>query len=673
MHTFSGLPITTEEFEHLAPRSVFSREIDRKVLDTASHRDRHILFRRRFILKDLPQNATLYLSADDHYKLYVNGNFVCEGPAPAYHSAQEYNTVDITPYLTDGENLLAVHTYYQGLVNRVWQSGDNRHFFLCDLVCDGVTAVKSDESFLSAYHTAYQAIGTVGYDTGFRTRFDARAPEVGFEAPDYDDSAWQNARIARQFDESLVEEKTQALVYERISPICQKKDQNTIFLDFGKLYAGSLSLTVRGSAGDKVKIRMGQELCPDGSIRYQLRANCHYEEELILKEGDTFYQPYDYFAFRYAEICLPEGATLLNASLIARHYPFSLKATLKPAYQQDKRAEAIWQLCLHTQKYGMQEAPLDCLEREKGFYLGDGCYSALTHMILTGDDTMVKKLIDSAFASAFITDTLMCCLRASFMQEIAEFPLILVKLVGWHYALTDDRDYLLKNFPKVAALLDAYRRNYEKDFLLSELDKWCVVEWPSNFRDGYDVDLTSGKVCHEPHAVMNAYYIDAIRAANHMAKALGKSPYREEAPLVAAYQRAFFRPKTHFFCDSTKSEHSSFLSNLFAYAFSLCPDEESSKRIYQSILSKKISSVSLFGAFVMLEGLCRQNRPDAVRAMLFDENAWLSMLAEGATTTFESWSANSKWNTSLFHITLSYAAIFLADIDLEKLFSGESF
>ncbi len=32
---------------------------------------------------------------------------------------------------------------------------------------------------------------------------------------------------------------------------------------------------------------------------------------------------------------------------------------------------------------------------------------------------------------------------------------------------------------------------------------------------------------------------------------------------------------------------------------------------------------------------------------------------------------DGKWNTSLFHMTLSYAAIFLADTDLKMLFCGD--
>ena len=36
-------------------------------------------------------------------------------------------------------------------------------------------------------------------------------------------------------------------------------------------------------------------------------------------------------------------------------------------------------------------------------------------------------------------------------------------------------------------------------------------------------------------------------------------------------------------------------------------------------------------------------------ALATDKNAWLNMIAEGGTTTFEAWGKEQKRNTSLFH------------------------
>ena len=44
------------------------------------------------------------------------------------------------------------------------------------------------------------------------------------------------------------------------------------------------------------------------------------------------------------------------------------------------------------------------------------------------------------------------------------------------------------------------------------------------------------------------------------------------------------------------------------------------------------------------------------------------MLREDATTTFEGWGKDTKWNTSLFHLTMSYAAVFMVDAELGGVF-----
>lgn len=667
MHDFQGKWITTEEFCRLTPRNVFSRQLTRVALDCTEHRDRHILFRRRFVCDAPPREGKIYISADDHYKLYVNGRYVCEGPAPAYHFQTNYNTVDVSAFLHAGENVIAVHTLYQGLINRVWQSGDNRHGLILDLVLDGRTVLSSDESFLCAVHTAYRETGVVGYETGFLEEYDARAATVGFECTDYDDGAWEAARILATNDHTLVPQATEMLVTERIEPVLSRREGSVLFLDFGRQYVGTLALAVRGKRGDTLTLREGQELTKEGRVRYALRAYCTYEETMILSDGVSQLDAYDYKAFRYAELILPDGCEVVDVYLSARHYPFALAARLRPEYAQNETLRRIWELCVHTQRYGVQEAVLDCMEREKGFYLGDGCYTALTHALLTGNDAMVRKLIDDAFSSAFITDGLVTCMNCSFMQEIAEYPLMLVKLVLWHYRMTGDLAYLAKNYPRVVSLLESYRRDYEREGLLYDLDKWCVVEWPANFQDGYAVDIKEGKVCEEPHVAIGAYYLEAVRAANAMAAALSLAPYRDESPLLSAFYAAFYDGERHLYHDGLYSDHVSMIGNIFPFAFGLCPDDGYRENVLAMIRERGIRSVSLFGAFPLMEGLVRADREDLLYEVMLDAGAWRRMLDEGATATLEGWGHDTKWNTSLFHLTMSYVALFLADIDRRTL------
>ena len=668
-HSFVGRWISDGELAALYPRNVFSRQLERVTLDCSEHRDRHILYRRKFSLKKAPDRATAYISADDYYKLYINGRFVAQGPAPSYHFRYNYNVIDVSEYLVEGENLIAVHTLYQGLVNRVWQSGDQRHGLLFDLTVDGETVLSSDESFLVARHSGYTECGTVGYDTQFLERYDSRAREVGFERCDFDDSYWTAAVACRNDDHTVVAQKSHMLVFENISPVSVTVRDRRVLYDFGSNFVGYLAVTAKGRAGDTVTIRCGQELLENGELRHSMRANCNYEEEWVLSGEEDTLDWFDYKSHRYAELTLPEGVEVLDVHFVARHYPFTLRAKLSEAYADDERLVRIWKLCTHTLEYGVQEVIQDCMDREKGFYIGDGCYTALTQMLLTGDDTMVRKLIDDAFSTSCITDTLLTVLDCSLMQEIAEYPLIMIILLLWHYRLTGDASYLAQNYRSARALMEAYRRDYEHDGLLCHLDRWCVVEWPKNFQDNYDVDVTEGKVCEEPHVAINAYYIYAVRVMNEIARVIGETPYRDdESALHRAFLAAFYDEASGLFTDGLHTDHKSLIGNAYAYAFGLCPDERSCESVRRLIDARGISAVSMFGTFPILMRYAKDGDTERIRRALLDDGAWLRMLREDATTTFEGWGRDTKWNTSLFHLTMSYTATFMMDIDHKALF-----
>lgn len=671
-YQFRGKWITDGEFANLEKRNVFHRQLEPVNLPCEEHRNCHILFRKQFYCEKEIKNAKIYISADDYYKLYINGEFVAQGPASAYHFQYPYNGLDIEKYLKPGKNLIAVHTLYQGLINRVWQSGDNRHGMILDLWVNEELMLASDETFKTARHSAYHEIGTAGYDTQFLEEYDARSPEVGFEREMFDDSAWEEAKLSHCEDHILKEQSTSMLSFEKILPVelsCEKTAENykKIIVDFGAVYVGYLQFKGKGDTGKKILIRCGQELSEDGSVRYEMRCNCKYEEAMILSGEECTLDWFDYKSFRYAELVLPKDCEAMDICLIARHYPFTLKTRLKPEYAEDPDLRMIWNLCVRTIQYGVQEVIQDCMDREKGFYVGDGCYTLLTHMLLTQDDSITRKLIDDAFSADFITDGLVTCLDCSMMQEIAEYPLMLISLVLWHYRLTGDKEYLAVNYPKVKKLLEAYRRDYEKGGLLRNLDKWCVVEWPKNFRHGYDVEIEEGKVCRSAHISINAYYLNAIKIANQMAELLEEPMYRDEEEVKKAFFQAFYLKERHVFRDGEETEHISLVGNLFPFAFGILPDEQCREVIIQMLEKEKISSVALFCSFLALQGLLLSGRKDLVKEALLDENAWKRMLREGATATFEGWGKDSKWNTSLFHLTLSYAAVFMADLEIENI------
>ncbi len=72
-------------------------------------------FRRDFELGAVPGKVPFHITADKNYKLYVNGSYVCRGPARGYQSHWPCDEVDIAPFLRKGHNFVAIEAYNPGI------------------------------------------------------------------------------------------------------------------------------------------------------------------------------------------------------------------------------------------------------------------------------------------------------------------------------------------------------------------------------------------------------------------------------------------------------------------------------------------------------------------------------------------------------------------------------
>ena len=132
-----------------------------------------------------------------------------------------------------------------------------------------------------------------------------------------------------------------------------------------------------------------------------------------------------------------------------------------------------------------------------------------------------------------------------------------------------------------------------------------------------------------------------------------------------AYFEVFYDREKKLFRDKAGDEHISLISNVFPLMYGIYPEgaeNDTENAILALIEERGFTRVMLFGAYPILEGLRRTGRKELIRKYLLDEGAWKRMLAEGATTTFEGWGKDAKWNTSLFHLTMSYGALFLMEL-----------
>ena len=160
-----------------------------------------------------------------------------------------------------------------------------------------------------------------------------------------------------------------------------------------------------------------------------------------------------------------------------------------------------------------------------------------------------------------------------------------------------------------------------------------------------------------------------MNVLNTVADIIGEKRYRDVKPLTERFIGTFYDADRHLFCDGAEHRHISLVGNVFPYAFSILPDEEFEPAFLGLLDEKGYAATSFFTSFALLYGFAVRGDTERIRQFILDGGTWKRMLDENATTTFEGWGKDCKWNTSLFHLTLSDAAVFMTDTDLKKLFS----
>lgn len=712
---------TIPEFESIKPVNLYHKENEEGPGEAAVPANLHVLARAGLEYSEKQGRVFIRITADDYYKLYLNGEFVGQGPAPAYPEHSYYNEIDITPFLVEGENVLAAHLYYQGLINRVWNSGDGRFGIACQIVRE--TGKEEEPLWKYQISRAYSG-DTTGYKTQFLENFDSNDWDEKWNSADYDDRLWaemvpasfptmsaseQGYKLSEQpckmvsvylmepekiVKRSLTERGIESF-HEADKENFHDSHDNRDFhdshdshrndsqevpvwsIDMGQEITGALRIQAYGKKGSKIIIRCGEELSEDGIVRYDMRCNCRYEETWTLREGNNLLEPYDYKGFRYAELILENGAEIRKVEAVVRHYP--MDETLCTLKSNGKYLDEIFSICKNGVKFGTQEGYLDCPTREKGQYLGDATVTARSQVWLTGTTELLRKCIDQFAQSTAICPGMMGVAPGSFMQEIADFSLLWSQLLLTDYQFTGDKEFLRKYYPVAKKITDHFKQYEREDGMLVWVkDKWNLVDWPENLRDHYDFTLSRpvGPGCHN---VINALYVGAAKTLSWIEGVLGLPKTGDFEKLKSSYIRAFYDEGQQLFTDSVTSRHASLHSNVYALYFGLCP-EHGEEKIADFLVEKGFCCGVLL-SYYYLKALARIGRWQDVYRLLVNESehGWVNMLREGATTCFEAWGKDQKWNTSLCHpwasapvpIVIEEIAGFVPDPECERHFRFE--
>lgn len=635
--------LTIPEFENTELVNMYHREGMPVSVPNETRKNVHVLARTLCNKQNDDARYVLRVTADDYYKLYINGKYCCQGPAPSYVEHYFYNEIDITSYLKDGDNVIGLHLYYQGLVNRVWNSGDGRFGMAAELEVNGVSTTLNWKYCIS---DAYSG-DTVGYDTQFLENFDSRLWQEDWCLVGYNDSEWKDMIPAKWADYQLFLQPTEMLQVYSIEPERIEKRNDGLFVDVGQEITGGLCITARGKCGSCIRIQCGEELDHDGNVRYEMRCNCVYDETFILNGKETQFMPYDYKAFRYAQLIFSEETEIIKIEVQVRHYP--LNERLCTLECSNSLLEKIFKICKNGVKYGTQEEYLDCPSREKGQYMGDAIITARSQVWMTGSTDLLRKYIQQSAMSEFISPALMAVVPGAKMQEIADFSLLWSQLLLLDYEFTGDLKFLEEYYPTALRIVQYFSKFQQEDGLLAGVDTWNLVDWPANLRDGYDFCLDKKALGKGKHNVINALYIGALKTLSEIETLLNIPVTYNWKGLRDTFYNVFYRKSTGLFADTEYSMHSAIHSNIYPLYFGLIREEH--RDVIATYLAERGFCCGVFISYFLLRGLEKAGYYQEIYQLIINEteHGWVNMLREGATTCWEAWGKEQKSNISLCH------------------------
>ncbi len=663
---WQGYWVTSERFYHIPACHQFGH--NRLPQFNSEIQNIHTLFRKSFSLNSAEiESAKMFITGDDLYKLYINSCFVGEGPAQSYPFAYNYNCFDVTDLLKSGVNTISVHIYYQGLFNIYLISADN----LCGMIAqleitykDGSKQIiSSDRSWKYTECEAYSPSYIYGYQTQFSEDIDLNKYPYNWRENDFDDSDWNKVFIqAKPFpmEYNLLPQITPTVSHKKIIPTEIKPLKNGYLFDFGKEITGTLGVFLKGDKDQKVEIRFGEELLPDGRVRYELRANCTYKDTITLTGKEDFVEYFDYKGFRYAEILNPPKDFSPNeVYVLCRHYPFPEKpATFNCS---DEAMNKIWDICYNAVKVGTQDTYYDCPTRERGGFLGDAFTTSLAHYCVTADSRILKKFLADCITSSRYYPVISGHIPSYNIATNIEYSVLVPMILENYYKITGDKEIIEDVLPAAEGVWDFYSEFLNCDFLLEGLkhsDKAAkemqviLIDWPQNLRDDYDFDpaITGEGICTS----VNMFMYGFLKSMARLYKIIGNNQKADEftklsTKLGNAIIEKTYNKESGLFRDTPYSNHSSLHANALPIYFGL--DAPGGYNPIIDMLRQKRLNCNAGFAFFVIEGLFKIGEYELACDLLNgkDEHSWYNMVKEGATALMEAWGADQKWNTSLCH------------------------
>jgi len=682
----------------------------------------HAQFRHVFELADVPERAPLFITADKAYKLWVNGRYVCRGPARGYQQHWPFDEVDLAAVLQTGRNLIAVEAYNPGC-NTFQYLFQTQARLICAARW-GATQIASGAGWQMRRSSAHRrATARLSVQMDYQEHVDlarlepdwrddpdadfAGAQEGPGQALSFENACYQSVEprgiplLAERLcapqvasvhgrGPCLPEYRTTSNLYQHYlaehpgivwtaAAVDQQRRDDGLHLEIpaprdGELSAvaieldeyrvGTVQIAVDGAdGGELVDILADEDLVDSRPPRRAVNCELALGMRLALRPGHNEHEFFHLVSGRLLTVLLRDARKplRLRVSFRSAGYPFAMRGSFASS---DAELDGIHDICRRTQQLCALDAYVDTPWREQAQWWGDARVQARNTFYLDGDARLFARGIRQIAQQAGPYGlTYGHAPTGAYNCVLLDFLLTWIVTCYDHWWQTGETALAREQLPRIREVLGYFhseRARGPHGLLCSDPSFWLFEDWST---------LYKGRV----PTFLNLWYLYALRHLVVLLRALDEPGEADAIASEAEQHQALLLdtlvdPTSGMFChglddDGAPVAGGSVHDQCLALLLDLLPDAHG--RMLDHYLLPYLRGDELdcpvpsaFWATYALEAAIAHGRQH--EALTCIRERWRPMLATGTTWEIFDWGEDGGWTAS--HAWSAHPSYHLVDL-----------
>lgn len=629
-------------------------------------------FRNSFSLEAVEDSVIVYVSADNRYRLFVNGTEVSNGPARGNLEYWRYETVNISPWLQKGKNIIAAEVFNLGEHRPVAQFSHKTAFLFQAEGKLGEQLNTGKGNWRVTQNHAYSAIEVTRemvqdyFVAGPCDKIDGSKQIWNWEILNFDDSGWLKPKtIIRGVGRGYMHGVPWLLTPRTIPAMEQKKERIPKIVRITGITPTLNFLNGNGSlqipANSKLSLLLDQTHLTVGypemivSKGKESTVKITYSEALIAKDGskgnrnitegkeirgyhDIFlpdggssrkFRPLWLRCWRFIQLEIEtkaEPLEILDYYGVFTAYPFKENASFEC---DDKSLSEIWNVGWRTARLCAGETYMDCPYWEQLQYLGDTRLQSLISLYVSGDDRLMRNALTLTDNSRIPEGLTMARTPTSVPQITPPFSLYWIDMVHDYYLHREDSVFIGQFLPGIEAVLGWFDRRMDKNGMLGGLDFFNFSDWTPGFMVGSPAGVDTSN-----SALVSLNYAYALDRASELFAFYGKkheaAVYQSQSESIKrAVYNLCFNSEKQLLKDTPFEEIYSQHSNIWGVLTDAIPREKQKEVIQKVLTDKSLIQCTIYFRFYLFQAM---KKVGLAYEYIEQLGPWHDMIAKGLTT-----------------------------------------